>query len=239
MLFQVPDPDELVGTTVDDAGVVRARARSGRPRRDRRRRPGRRAAHLQRGAAQRAGRRRRHRGHPDQGRVRGIGATRSAHACSRSSIATLLALAIALAFAHLSVIRRIRDLVTMTRRIGAGDLTARSHVTSSDEIGELGRSLDSMADELRIAEIERGQLMTRRRRSERRGAQAHRRRRPRRLDPGHVRARDEPAAPAPARRRPRAPGTHPRRSKSPAATRPPACAISCSSCTRRRSRSTG
>jgi signal transduction histidine kinase len=75
-------------------------------------------------------------------------------------IATLLALAVALAFAHLSVIRRIRDLVTMTRRIGAGDLSARSHVTSGDEIGELGRSLDSMADELRARDIERGQLMT-------------------------------------------------------------------------------
>jgi signal transduction histidine kinase len=48
----------------------------------------------------------------------------------------------------------------MTRRIGAGDLSARSHVTSGDEIGELGRSLDAMADELRAREIERGQLMT-------------------------------------------------------------------------------
>ena len=64
-------------------------------------------------------------------------------------IATLIALVIALVFAHVSVIRRIRDLVTMTRRIGAGDLGARSEARTSDEIGELGRSLDSMADELR------------------------------------------------------------------------------------------
>ena len=66
-------------------------------------------------------------------------------------VATLLALVIALAFAHISVIRRIRELVTMTRRIGAGDLAARSDARTRDEIGELGRSLDSMADELRGA----------------------------------------------------------------------------------------
>ena len=66
---------------------------------------------------------------------------------------------IALAFAHISVIRRIRELVTMTRRIGAGDLTARSDARTSDEIGELGRSLDSMADELRAREEERAHLL--------------------------------------------------------------------------------
>ncbi|MGH8976912.1 MAG: sensor histidine kinase, partial [Acidimicrobiia bacterium] len=75
-------------------------------------------------------------------------------------IAALLALAIALAFAHLSVIRRIRQLVARTRRIGAGDLSAQSPDASGDEIGELGRSLESMAQELREREIERGQLMT-------------------------------------------------------------------------------
>ena len=74
-------------------------------------------------------------------------------------IATLIALVIALAFAHLSVIRRIRELVTMTRRIGAGDLSARSDAHTSDEIGELGRSLDSMADELRAREAERAHLL--------------------------------------------------------------------------------
>jgi signal transduction histidine kinase len=75
-------------------------------------------------------------------------------------LATAFAVALALAFAHLSVIRRVRELVAMTRRIGAGDLGARSNVTSSDEIGELGRSLDAMADELHEREIEREQLMS-------------------------------------------------------------------------------
>jgi signal transduction histidine kinase len=74
-------------------------------------------------------------------------------------LATLFALVIALAFAHISVIRRIRELVTMTRRIGAGDLTARSDARTSDEIGELGRSLDSMADELNAREDERAHLL--------------------------------------------------------------------------------
>ena len=74
-------------------------------------------------------------------------------------IATLAALAIALAFAHLSVIRRIRGLVAMTRRIGAGDLTARSEVSSGDEIGELGRSLDAMAEELSARDVERAHLL--------------------------------------------------------------------------------
>jgi signal transduction histidine kinase len=73
--------------------------------------------------------------------------------------ATLLAVAIALAFAHLSVIRRIRKLVTMTRRIGAGDLNARSDARASDEIGELGRSLDAMADELQAREVEHDALL--------------------------------------------------------------------------------
>jgi signal transduction histidine kinase len=75
-------------------------------------------------------------------------------------IATLAALAIALAFAHLSVIRRIRQLVVRTRRIGAGDLSALPPDASGDEIGELGRSLESMAGELREREVERSQLMT-------------------------------------------------------------------------------
>ena len=74
-------------------------------------------------------------------------------------VATFIALVVALAFAHLSVIRRIRELVTMTRRIGAGDLTARSDAHTGDEIGELGRSLDSMADELRAREAERAHLL--------------------------------------------------------------------------------
>jgi signal transduction histidine kinase len=47
----------------------------------------------------------------------------------------------------------------MTRSIGAGNLRARSEVRSRDEIGELARSLDSMADELRTREAERAHLL--------------------------------------------------------------------------------
>ena len=159
LLFQVPDPGELVGTTVEDAAVVRAVRESGDrdvivadgP-------DGVRRIYSEEPLSE-----------PDDAIVIAGIPTKIAYEESARSfrtrvlalvIATLLALAIALAFAHLSVIRRIRDLVTMTRRLSAGDLMARSHVTSGDEIGELGRSLDSMAEELRIKELERGQLMT-------------------------------------------------------------------------------
>jgi signal transduction histidine kinase len=73
--------------------------------------------------------------------------------------ATLVAMMVALAFAHVSVIRRIQSLVTLARRFGAGDLSARSHATSSDEIGELGRSLDAMAEELHARDVERVHLL--------------------------------------------------------------------------------
>jgi signal transduction histidine kinase len=74
-------------------------------------------------------------------------------------IFTLLAVVIALLFAHLSVIRRIRKLVEMARSIGAGDMRARSEVESHDEIGELARSLDSMAGELQARDAERAHLL--------------------------------------------------------------------------------
>jgi signal transduction histidine kinase len=74
-------------------------------------------------------------------------------------IFTLLSVMIALLFAHMSVIRRIRKLVDMARSIGAGDMQARSEVESNDEIGELARSLDSMAGELQAREAERAHLL--------------------------------------------------------------------------------
>jgi signal transduction histidine kinase len=75
------------------------------------------------------------------------------------AVLTLIAIAAGLAFAHLSVIRRLRALVAMTRSIGAGDLATRSDVRTKDEIGELARSLDAMADELKAREAERTHLI--------------------------------------------------------------------------------
>ena len=48
----------------------------------------------------------------------------------------------------------------MARRIGTGDLAARSNVRTMDEIGELGRALDAMADDLRHRDAERARLLT-------------------------------------------------------------------------------
>ncbi len=159
VLFQAPDPRDLVGEKVDDADVIRV-IRTAAPRSvlvadgpD-----GVRRIYSEARLSEPSG------AVVIAGIPTHVAYEESAHWLRTRVvaliIATLLALAVALAFAHLSVIRRIRDLVTMTRRIGAGDLSARSHVTSGDEIGELGRSLDSMADELRARELERGQLMT-------------------------------------------------------------------------------
>jgi signal transduction histidine kinase len=74
-------------------------------------------------------------------------------------VLTLIAVVAALAFAHISVIRRIRNLVAMTRKIGAGNLAARSQEQSRDEIGELARSLDAMAEELKSRDAERSHLL--------------------------------------------------------------------------------
>jgi signal transduction histidine kinase len=158
LLFQVPDPHHLAGTTVEDSDVIRV-LRSG----------GSRSGTVADGPD---GVRRiysvQNLSEPEGAVVLAGIPTKVAYEDSARTfrtrllmlaIATLLSLAFALAFAHLSVIRRIRDLVGMTRRIGAGDLTARSQLTSSDEIGELGRSLDAMADELRERDVEREQLM--------------------------------------------------------------------------------
>lgn len=48
-----------------------------------------------------------------------------------------------------SITRPIAKLVTTTQAIRAGDLSQRADVTSRDEIGELARSFNSMADQLR------------------------------------------------------------------------------------------
>jgi C4-dicarboxylate-specific signal transduction histidine kinase len=48
-------------------------------------------------------------------------------------------------FLHLRVTTRIQQLVKMTRRIAAGDLTTLSGVQGNDEVGELAHSLENMA----------------------------------------------------------------------------------------------
>jgi nitrogen fixation/metabolism regulation signal transduction histidine kinase len=44
--------------------------------------------------------------------------------------------------------RGLRELTTVARRMAAGDLEARSRIDSSDEIGQLGRTLDHLATNL-------------------------------------------------------------------------------------------
>ncbi len=67
-------------------------------------------------------------------------------------LATLLALALSI-FASLSLTRRaLRPLAVLShavRRIGEGDLEARARVPGEDEIAQVGRELDGMADKLR------------------------------------------------------------------------------------------
>lgn len=59
-------------------------------------------------------------------------------------IAVLVAGAIAAAGAELSL-RPVRALTQMTRRLAADDFSARSRLTSHDDFGELGRTLDQLA----------------------------------------------------------------------------------------------
>ncbi|HYO95078.1 MAG TPA: ATP-binding protein [Polyangiaceae bacterium] len=62
--------------------------------------------------------------------------------------ATVLALALAVVMSSLTasiVSRTARSLTAVAKRMAAGELTARSRVTSRDEFGELGRALDQLA----------------------------------------------------------------------------------------------
>jgi two-component system sensor histidine kinase BaeS len=44
--------------------------------------------------------------------------------------------------------RSLRRLTAVARRMASGELEARSHLESADEIGELGRTLDHLAANL-------------------------------------------------------------------------------------------
>lgn len=52
------------------------------------------------------------------------------------------------------IIQPFRKLLATTRKLAGGDWTARTHITRNDEIGELARSFDSMADELAVSRDE-------------------------------------------------------------------------------------
>lgn len=56
-----------------------------------------------------------------------------------------IAAAVVLSFA---LTRRLHRLTATVRKISGGDLSRRSHITSSDEFGQLSRDFDAMADKL-------------------------------------------------------------------------------------------
>ncbi|MBA3439628.1 MAG: HD domain-containing protein [Pyrinomonadaceae bacterium] len=64
-----------------------------------------------------------------------------------SLLAAVFALLIGLLFAK-QLTRPVRDLADGARRIAAGDFSQRIHVQSRTELGELGRSFNSMTDQL-------------------------------------------------------------------------------------------
>ena len=57
------------------------------------------------------------------------------------------------------VLAPVRLLTSAARRLGLGDLTQRTSASGRDEIGELGRTFNSMADGLEKAELHRRSLM--------------------------------------------------------------------------------
>lgn len=63
------------------------------------------------------------------------------------ALALLIVIA-ATIFARKTVIETIRHLTSVSEKIAAGDFNQRVHVTSGDEIGQLARSFNSMADQL-------------------------------------------------------------------------------------------
>jgi signal transduction histidine kinase len=76
------------------------------------------------------------------------------------ALSALIAMAVAFKLGDLMIGLRLRSLVGVTRRIAAGDLSARSDATGgSDEIGELETSLDAMAQEIERRDDERLRLL--------------------------------------------------------------------------------
>lgn len=52
------------------------------------------------------------------------------------------------AFLHLILTRRVGQLVSVTRRLASGDLSARAGLQGDDELAQLGRAIDQMAAEI-------------------------------------------------------------------------------------------
>lgn len=74
-------------------------------------------------------------------------------------VATTIALALAFTVAYVAIARRLRRLSSLTRRLGRGDLSARSNMQPDDDIGVLGHTIDAMASELQERDEERAQLL--------------------------------------------------------------------------------
>ena len=60
-------------------------------------------------------------------------------------------------FIHLSLTRRVAGLVTTTRELASGNLTARTGIEGSDELAQVARAIDLMADRLLTDITERKQ----------------------------------------------------------------------------------
>jgi two-component system phosphate regulon sensor histidine kinase PhoR len=78
-----------------------------------------------------------------------------------AAIAAVAAIVLAVFLAG-RITRSVRRLTRLAGRLAGGDLDARSHITTADDLGDLGRALNYMADELRdrVNELadERGRL---------------------------------------------------------------------------------
>ena len=82
------------------------------------------------------------------------------------AVVALAALALAIVLSELALTRRLGAVMGAVRRIGSGDLTARTGLRRVGEIGELGGAVDDMAtdlrerdESLRAAGIERERLL--------------------------------------------------------------------------------
>lgn len=77
------------------------------------------------------------------------------HSLFQLALVTLLVTAAAALGAELLVFRQVKLLVRATRRLAAGDLTARSGLPyGPDELGQLGRSFDDMATALQVRQAQ-------------------------------------------------------------------------------------
>jgi len=65
-----------------------------------------------------------------------------------AAVIVLAAVTLSLVTVWLLILRPVRRLVTVTRRIGQGDFSARSGITRRDEIGQLSDAIEQMADDM-------------------------------------------------------------------------------------------